>query len=101
MVSSDQYHFNTTGDAPCLCLFADSLQAHPLIDYVLQDWMTAGFTQALVCQAESRCHRASPGGASGRRPISARDMREVDRRLRQALALIDTTLADVLAQSST
>ena len=96
VVSSDIYH---AARSECLLAYVSSQisQADPTIDYVLADWAAAGllkpsFVRPKVAAVEPALvvHRV---GA-----LSARDLLEVDRCLRRAMALVETALGDVLAE---
>jgi hypothetical protein len=72
-------------------------QANPIIDYVLADWASAGllkpsYVRPKVAAVEPTLvvHRVGS--------LSDRDMLEVDRCLRRAMALVETALGDVLAK---
>lgn len=72
-------------------------QANPIIDHVLADWEDAGllkpsFVRPKVAAIEPTLvvHRV---GA-----LTNRDLSEVDRRLRRAMALVETALEDVLTE---
>jgi mRNA interferase MazF len=96
VVSSEAYH---AARPELLLAYVSSQlsQADPTIDYVLADWKSAGllkpsFVRPKVAAVEPALvvHRA---GA-----LTDRDMLEVDRRLRRAMALLETALDDVLAE---
>ena len=96
VVSSDIYH---AARSELLLAYVSSQmpQANPTIDYVLIDWADAGllkpsFVRPKVAAVEPALvvHRV---GA-----LSVRDLLEVDRRLRRAMALVETVLGDVLAE---
>ena len=96
VVSSDLYH-SVRPDVLLAYVSSQISQAHAALDYVLQDWTAAGlakpsFVRPKVAAIEPALVVYGVG------TLSARDLGEVDRRLRQALALTDPTLADVLAQ---
>ncbi len=96
VVSSAIYH----AARPDLLLAYVSSQvsrANPVVDYVLADWRPAGllrpsFVRPKVAAVEPTLvvHRV---GA-----LSARDLVEVDRRLRRAMALVETAVVDVVAE---
>ena len=96
VVSSDIYH---AARSELLLAYVSSQipQANPAIDHVLVDWADAGllrpsFVRPKVAAVEPALvvHRV---GA-----LSVRDLLEVDRRLRRAMALVETVLGDVLAE---
>jgi len=96
VVSSDIYH---AARSELLLAYVSSQvsQANLTIDYVLADWANAGllkpsFVRPKVAAIEPTLvvHRV---GA-----LSARDLLEVDRCLRRAMALVETALDDVLAE---
>jgi mRNA interferase MazF len=96
VVSSDIYH-EARSEFLLAYVSSQISQANPTIDYVLADWAAAGllkssFVRPKVAAVEPALivHRV---GA-----LSTRDLLEVDRCLRRAMALVETALADVLAE---
>jgi mRNA interferase MazF len=96
VVSSDIYHA-TRAELLLAYVSSQISQANPTIDYVLADWADAGllkpsYVRPKVAAVEPTLvvHRV---GA-----LSARDLLEVDRCLRRAMALVETALGDVLAE---
>lgn len=96
VVSSDPYH-QARPDLLLAYVSSQVSQAHLILDYLLQDWAAAGlqrpsFFRPKVAAIEPTlvAHRV------GR--LSARDLLEVDRRLRQAMALTATALSDVIRE---
>jgi mRNA interferase MazF len=96
VVSSDIYH---AARSELLLAYVSSQvsQANPTIDHVLADWANAGllkpsFVRPKVAAVELALvvHRVGV--------LSARDLSEVDRCLRRAMALVETALDDVLAE---
>jgi mRNA interferase MazF len=94
VVSSDHYH--AVRSELLLAYVSSQLsKAHDTIDYVLTDWAQAGlpkpsFVRPKIAAIEPSLivHQA------GR--LSAQDMRQVDGRLRQALALDEMSLSDIV-----
>ena len=96
VVSSDIYHA-VRSEFLLAYVSSQISQANPIIDYVLVDWSDAGllkpsFVRPKVAAVEPALvvHRV---GA-----LSTRDLLEVDRCLRRAMALVKTVLGDVLAE---
>jgi len=96
VVSSDIYH-EARSEFLLAYVSSQISQVNPTIDYVLADWAAAGllkpsFVRPKVAAVEPALivHRV---GA-----LSTRDLLEVDRCLRRAMALVETALADVLAE---
>ena len=96
VVSSDIYHA-VRSEFLLAYVSSQISQANPITDYVLVDWSDAGllkpsFVRPKVAAVEPALviHRV---GA-----LSTRDLLEVDRCLRRAMALVETTLGDVLAE---
>ena len=96
VVSSDIYHA-VRSEFLLAYVSSQISQANPTIDYVLVDWSDAGllkpsFVRPKVAAVEPALvvHRV---GA-----LSARDLLELDRCLRRAMALVETALSDVLAE---
>jgi len=96
VVSSDIYHM---ARSELLLAYVSSQvsRADPMIDHVLVDWRAVGllkpsFVRPKVAAVEPTLvvHRVGS--------LSARDLSAVDRCLRRAMALVDTALADVLAE---
>ena len=96
VVSSDIYH---AARSELLLAYVSSQvpQANPAIDCVLADWAGAGllkpsFVRPKVAAIEPTLvvHRVGV--------LSDRDLSEVDRCLRRAMALTETALGDVLAE---
>ncbi len=96
IVSSTIYH--TTRPELLLAYVSSQIsQANPTIDYVLADWTAAGllkpsFVRPKIAAVEPTLvvHRVGT--------LSKQDLLEVDRRLRRAMALVETALVDVLAE---
>jgi len=96
VVSSDIYH---AARSELLLAYVSSQvsQANPTIDYVLADWAAAGllkpsFVRPKVAAVEPALVAYHVG------TLSARDLLEVDRCLRRAMALVETALGDVLTE---
>ena len=96
VVSSDIYHA-VRSEFLLAYVSSQISQANPTIDYVLVDWSDAGllkpsFVRPKVAAVEPALvvHRV---GA-----LSTRDLLEVNRGLRRAMALVETALDDVLAE---
>lgn len=96
VVSSDIYH---AARSEILLAYVSSRvsKADPRVDYVLDDWAAArllkpSFVRPKVAAIEPTLivHRVGE--------LSDRDLLEVDRCLRRAMALTETALADVLAE---
>lgn len=96
VVSSSIYH--TTRPELLLAYVSSQVsQANPTIDYVLADWAAAGllkpsFVRPKIATVEPSLVVHQVGA------LSARDLLEVDRCLRRAMALIETALADMLVE---
>lgn len=96
VVSSDVYH-RTRPEILLAYVSSQISQANPEIDYVLGDWSAAGllkpsFVRPKVAAVEPTLVVFRVGA------LAASDLLEVDRCLRRAMALIETALADVLAE---
>jgi mRNA interferase MazF len=94
VVSSDRYH---TVRSELLLAYVSSQisKAHDTIDYVLTDWAQAGlpkpsFVRPKIAAIEPSLIVHQVGR------LSAQDMRQVDGRLRQALALDEISLSDFI-----
>ena len=94
VVSSDRYH---TVRSELLLAYVSSQisKAHDTIDYVLTDWAQAGlpkpsFVRPKIAAIEPSLIVHQVGR------LSAHDMRQVDGRLRQALALDEISLSDFI-----
>lgn len=96
VVSSDLYH----QARPELLLAYVSSQvskAHPILDYLLLEWTAAGLARpSFVRPKVAAIEPAMVAHQVGR--LSARDLFEVDRRLRRAMALTGTALVDLVAE---
>lgn len=86
VVSSDVYHA-IRSELLLAFVSSQTAQAHPTLDYVLLDWQSAGllkpsFVRPKLAAIEPALVAYHVGA------LSARDLREVDRRLRRALDLL-------------
>lgn len=96
IVSSPLYH---TVRSELLLAYISSqvTKAHPQLDYLLLDWSAAylpkpSFVRPKIASVEPTLIIHHIG------QLSARDLKEVDRCLRQAMALTKTALADLIAE---
>ncbi len=96
VVSGSAYH-GVRSELLLAYISSQMLKAHPLLDYVLTDLKAAGlpkpsFVRPKVAAIEPALVVHQVG------QLAAQDLLEVDRRLRQALSLTETALADVIAE---
>lgn len=94
VVSSEAYH---AARPELLLAYVSSQlsQANPAIDYLLADWKSAGLLRpSFVRPKVAAVKPALVVHCAG--ALTDRDMLEVDRRLRRAMALLETVLDDVL-----
>jgi mRNA interferase MazF len=95
VVSGDFYH-SVRSELLLAYISSQVSKAHPTLDYMLRDWSSAGlpkpsFVRPKIAAIEPLLIVHSIGR------LSERDQVEIDRRLRQALALLDTALEDIVA----
>jgi mRNA interferase MazF len=88
IVSSDLYH-RVRSEILLAYVSSQVFKAHPLLDYVLADWLLAGllkpsFVRPKIAAIEPALVVYQVGS------LSPQDQSEVDRRLRLALALTET-----------
>jgi mRNA interferase MazF len=96
VVSSDRYHA-VRSELLLAYVSSQVSKAHDTIDYVLTDWAQAGlpkpsFVRPKIAAIEPSLIVHQVGR------LSAHDMRQVDGRLRQALALDEMSLSDFIDQ---
>jgi mRNA interferase MazF len=96
VVSSGLYH-RTRPDVLLAYVSSQVSKAHSVLDYVLADWSLAGlpkpsFVRPKIAAVEPSLVVHQVGR------LSVRNRLEVDRRLRLALALTETALADILTE---
>ena len=92
VVSSEVYH-RIRSDLLLAYISSQVSKAHPVLDHVLADWSFAGlpkplFVRPKIAAVEAKLIVHQVGS------LSVRDRLEVDRRLRQALALAETVLKE-------
>ena len=96
VVSSDLYH-QARPELLLAYVSSQVAKAHPILDYLLLDWTTAGLARlSFVRPKVAALEPTMVAHQVGR--LSARDLFEVDRRLRRAMALTGTALADFVAE---
>jgi len=96
VISSSTYH-SVRSELLLAYVSSQISKAVPPLDYVLTDWKIAGlpkvsFVRPKLASIEPALVVYQVG------KLSAQDSLEVDRRLRQALSLTETALADVVAE---
>jgi mRNA interferase MazF len=96
VISSNMYHL---ARSELLLIYVSSriTSADPTVDYVLADWKQAGllkpsFVRPKIAAIEPTLVVHHIG------KLSARDLLEVDRRLRKAMALTETALVDITSE---
>lgn len=96
VVSSDLYH-QVRPDLLLAYVSSQVSKAHPILDYLLQDWAAAGLPRPSFFRPKvAAIEPVLVAHQVGR--LSARDLFEVDNRLRQAMALTATALPDVIRE---
>lgn len=96
IVSSNAYH-RVRSELLLVYVSSQLAKANSPLDYILADWNGSGlpkpsFVRPKVSAIEPTLVVHQVG------KLSAKDLFEVDRRLRQAMALTETVLADVVAE---
>ncbi|MBI1879169.1 MAG: type II toxin-antitoxin system PemK/MazF family toxin [Chloroflexi bacterium] len=96
IVSSDIYH-SLRSELLLAYVSSQVSKVTPPLDYLLADWKTAGlpkpsFVRPKVAAVEPSLVVYQTGS------LSTQDLLELDRRLRLAMSLTDTALADVAAE---
>ncbi|MBC8449858.1 MAG: type II toxin-antitoxin system PemK/MazF family toxin [Chloroflexi bacterium] len=93
IISSDEYHV-ANRDILVAYVTSQIQQADPWLDYRLQNWATAGLLRpSLVKPRLAAIDPALVRHTIG--SLTSRDLAEVDRRLRRAMALTETALYDI------
>ena len=96
VVSSDLYQ-QVRPDLLLAYVSSQVSQAHPILDYLLQDWAVAGLPRPSFFRPKvAAIEPILVAHQVGR--LSARDLFEVDRRLRHAMAPTATALSDVISE---
>lgn len=95
VVSSSTYQANSHSELLLAFVSSQISQINPSLDYLLQDWKLAGLPKpSLVRPKLATINSSLIVHKVGK--LSARDLLELDKRLRHAMALTQTALADVV-----